>query len=230
MSAGMQYLNGWYAQWFNWRHGYEGHLVERRFWSELIETDEQLFETARYIVLNPVRAGICATAARLAVEQLPRDGRRRLAPARGSRRGYSAMFGRDLEEAREAFAAFVREGEASTRSAEPSFARSQSATSRTKSGSIWWYIGVSRYSTSAPARSSSSCARRPHSTPITGSSVPWPIATGGSGGDRSSANPSTVGMKLLNTVSAAGRGRPAPSPSEYAITPPCENPPSTSRS
>ena len=63
VSAGMQYLNSCYAQWFNWRHDYEGHLVERRFWSKLIETDEQLFETARYIVLNPVRAGICATAA-----------------------------------------------------------------------------------------------------------------------------------------------------------------------
>ena len=70
----------------------------------------------------------------------------------------------------------------------------------------------------------------PHSTPITGSSVPCPIATGGSGGDRSSSKPSTVGMNELNTVSAAGRGRPRPRPSEYVITPPCENPPNTSRS
>ena len=37
-------------------------------------------------------------------------------------------------------------------------------------------------------------------------------------------------MNELNTVSAAGRGRPRPRPNEYVITPPCENPPSTSPS
>src|SRR6476661_6861387 len=107
--------------------------------------------------------------------------------------------------------------------------RSHSATSPTNDGSIWWPIGVSRYSTSAPAASSASRAWRPHSTPITGSSVPWPIAIGGSGGDRSSSNSSTEGMNELSAMSAAGRGRPRPRPSEYVITPPCENPPSTSR-
>ena len=76
VSAGMQYLNGRYCQWFNWRHGYEGHVVERRFFSVLMETDEQLLTVARYIVLNPVRAGLCGSACRLAMEQLPRDGRR----------------------------------------------------------------------------------------------------------------------------------------------------------
>src|SRR5207245_5610311 len=59
ISAGMQYLNARYAEWFNWRHGYNGHLFKGRFSSKLVETDEYLFETARYIVLNPVRAGVC---------------------------------------------------------------------------------------------------------------------------------------------------------------------------
>lgn len=59
ISAGMQWLNGVYAQWFNWRYGYEGHVFERRFRSLLVEGDAHLIELTRYIVLNPVRAGAC---------------------------------------------------------------------------------------------------------------------------------------------------------------------------
>jgi REP element-mobilizing transposase RayT len=63
VSAGMQYLNARYAQRFNRRHDFEGHLVERRFWSALVTTEGQLYNTARYIMLNPVRAGLCSSAA-----------------------------------------------------------------------------------------------------------------------------------------------------------------------
>lgn len=59
LSVGMQLLNGQYAQAFNRRHGYEGHLFERRFFSEVVESDWHLLEVVRYIVLNPVRAGLC---------------------------------------------------------------------------------------------------------------------------------------------------------------------------
>ena len=58
ISVGMQLLNGQYAQAFNRRHGYEGHLFERRFAGEVVESDWHLLEVCRYIVLNPVRAGI----------------------------------------------------------------------------------------------------------------------------------------------------------------------------
>jgi REP-associated tyrosine transposase len=57
ISVGMHRLNGVYAKWFNWRHGYEGHLFERRFRGIIVEGDAQFLEAARYIVLNPVRAG-----------------------------------------------------------------------------------------------------------------------------------------------------------------------------
>jgi REP element-mobilizing transposase RayT len=59
LSAGMQWLNGSYAQRFNGRHGLTGHLFQGRFHSVLVETDEYLLELNRYIVLNPVRAGLC---------------------------------------------------------------------------------------------------------------------------------------------------------------------------
>jgi REP element-mobilizing transposase RayT len=60
IGAGMHRLNGLYAQWFNRRHGFKGHLFEERYWSGLVEADEQVFSVTRYVVLNPVRAGICA--------------------------------------------------------------------------------------------------------------------------------------------------------------------------
>ncbi len=59
LSLGMQWLNGCYAQWFNWRHRHQGHAFFRRFHSVIIETDAQLADVARYILLNPVRAGLC---------------------------------------------------------------------------------------------------------------------------------------------------------------------------
>jgi putative transposase len=63
LSEGMQWLFGRYAQDFNWRHGYDGHVFQGRFKSESVESNWHLLELSRYIVLNPVRAGICAAAA-----------------------------------------------------------------------------------------------------------------------------------------------------------------------
>jgi putative transposase len=60
ISRGMERLNGIYARWFNWRHGFEGHLFGRRFHDEMVERDAHLLELSRYIVLNPVRAKMCA--------------------------------------------------------------------------------------------------------------------------------------------------------------------------
>jgi putative transposase len=56
LSAGMQRLNGVYAQRFNWRHGFTGHLFERPFRCRQAESDEDVKELVRYAVLNPVRA------------------------------------------------------------------------------------------------------------------------------------------------------------------------------
>src|SRR6184192_2866099 len=63
ISEGMQLLNGTYAQWFNLRYGYDGHLFQGRYFSQLIEGPYHLLELSRYVVLNPVRAGICEDAA-----------------------------------------------------------------------------------------------------------------------------------------------------------------------
>jgi hypothetical protein len=54
----MRQINGIYTQRFNRRHARVGHLFQGRFHSMLIEKDAHLLEVVRYVVLNPVRAGL----------------------------------------------------------------------------------------------------------------------------------------------------------------------------
>jgi REP-associated tyrosine transposase len=58
LSEGMHFLNTKYATGFNAAHGHVGHVFQKRFHSELVTRDEHLMEALRYIVLNPVRAGL----------------------------------------------------------------------------------------------------------------------------------------------------------------------------
>jgi REP-associated tyrosine transposase len=59
LAAGMQMLNGRYAQRFNWRYDRRGHLFGGRFISVLIRDDAHLMAAHRYVARNPVRAGLC---------------------------------------------------------------------------------------------------------------------------------------------------------------------------
>jgi REP element-mobilizing transposase RayT len=58
LSRGMRHINGVYAQAFNRRHDRCGHLFQGRFGATLIESDQHMLESIRYVVLNPVRAGL----------------------------------------------------------------------------------------------------------------------------------------------------------------------------
>jgi len=60
LSQGMRQLNGVYTQQFNRRHALVGHLFQGRFKAILVERETYLLELARYVVLNPVRAGMVA--------------------------------------------------------------------------------------------------------------------------------------------------------------------------
>ncbi len=60
LSAGMRQLNGVYTQWHNRTHGRVGHVFQGRFKAIIVQRETYLLELARYVVLNPVRAGICA--------------------------------------------------------------------------------------------------------------------------------------------------------------------------
>ena len=59
LSAGMRQLNGVYTQWHNRTHNTVGHLFQGRFKAIIVQREAYLLELARYVVLNPVRAGIC---------------------------------------------------------------------------------------------------------------------------------------------------------------------------
>ena len=58
LSSGMQWLNGKYVKNFNKRHGRVGHLFQGRFTGKLVQKESYWQTLLRYVVLNPVRAGI----------------------------------------------------------------------------------------------------------------------------------------------------------------------------
>jgi REP element-mobilizing transposase RayT len=62
LSRGMMHLNGLYTQRFNRRHARVGHVFQGRFGAILVERETYLLELARYISLNPVRAGMVSAA------------------------------------------------------------------------------------------------------------------------------------------------------------------------
>jgi putative transposase len=62
LSRMMQSLGRRYVGWFNHRHGRSGTLWEGRFRAALIEGERHLLTCARYIELNPLRAGMLIDA------------------------------------------------------------------------------------------------------------------------------------------------------------------------
>lgn len=58
LSAAMRYINGVYSQHVNRRHGRTGHLFEGRFNSRLVGDDLYLRTVVKYVVMNPVAAGL----------------------------------------------------------------------------------------------------------------------------------------------------------------------------
>jgi REP element-mobilizing transposase RayT len=76
LSAGLHWLNWRYAIRFNRRHGRFGHVFADRFDSRSIDSEEYLHAACAYVVLNPVKAGLCER-----VEDWPWSYSRYAAPA-----------------------------------------------------------------------------------------------------------------------------------------------------
>ena len=126
LSHGMRQLNGRYTQAFNFRHQRDGHLFQGRYQAILIDREAYLKEVCRYVVLNPVRAGLApdvrawrwssyrATLAsgRAATGQGGQGGRNRAgaAPDWLAVRDLLALFAEAPEAAAQIYAGFVAEG------------------------------------------------------------------------------------------------------------------------
>ncbi|MBN2875101.1 MAG: transposase [Spirochaetales bacterium] len=110
LSKGMRQLNGVYTQYFNRRHGLVGHLFQGRFKAILVERDAYLLELSRYVVLNPVRAGMVAEPG-----AWPWSSYGAMVGLAASRPWLEtdwllAQFGSNRSRARQGYAAFVGEG------------------------------------------------------------------------------------------------------------------------
>jgi putative transposase len=60
LSEGCEELNWNYATYFNRKHERFGHLFAERFSSRVIESEEYLYDACAYVLLNPVKAGLCS--------------------------------------------------------------------------------------------------------------------------------------------------------------------------
>src|SRR5437870_5380871 len=58
LSQAIRHLNGVYTQGFNRRRHRVGHLFQGRFKAILVEKETYLLDLCRYVVLNPIRAGM----------------------------------------------------------------------------------------------------------------------------------------------------------------------------
>jgi REP element-mobilizing transposase RayT len=105
LSRGMRQLNGLYTQRFNRAHERVGHILQGRYGAVLVERDAHLLEVARYVVLNPVRAGLVDAAEAYPWSSLRATLGITPAPAWLTTRALLARFGSRLR-----YLEFVREG------------------------------------------------------------------------------------------------------------------------
>ena len=110
LSRGMRQLNGVYTQATNRRHNRVGHLFQGRFKGILVDQDAYLLELSRYVVLNPLRAGMVDLP-----EQWPWSSYRAMigvapVPQWLAVDGLLSQFGIDRAEAQQRYRRFVLDG------------------------------------------------------------------------------------------------------------------------
>lgn len=107
----MRHLNGVYTQVYNKRHSNCGHLFQGRYKAILIEKESHLLEACRYVVLNPVRAGLAAAPVDWAWSSYRATAGLEAAPKFLTTEWLLGQFGDRFAEARCKYAEFVNDGD-----------------------------------------------------------------------------------------------------------------------
>jgi REP element-mobilizing transposase RayT len=110
LSQALRHLNGVYTQAFNRRHRRVGHLFQGRFKAIVVEKEAYLLELCRYVVLNPVRAGVVREARAYPWSSYRATGGLTTAPAWLTVDWVLEQFGKRREAAQAKYRAFVAEG------------------------------------------------------------------------------------------------------------------------
>ena len=110
LAAGMQWLNGRYAQWVNWRRGEETHVFGGRYGARRVISEGHALEVHRYIALNPVRAGLVRDPLDWAWGSLPSLLGRRSPEAFLDVRSVVDEFGPNAVRARRRLRSFIWDG------------------------------------------------------------------------------------------------------------------------
>ncbi len=110
LSEGMHHINMSYGEHYNKARGRHGHVFQDRFFSILITEDSHLLEASRYVVLNPLRAGLVA-----APQEWPWSSYNAAVLGASSRVSLGdaelmAMFSQQETESRELYREFVQAG------------------------------------------------------------------------------------------------------------------------
>lgn len=107
LSRFVQQLNQRYAIRFDRRWARTAHVFENRFGAVLQETEEQFLWTLRYVVRNPVEAGLCASPFDARWTSFAATAGLASAPSYLRVREIMELFGRTREEARRRYVEFI---------------------------------------------------------------------------------------------------------------------------
>lgn len=110
LSQAMRQLNGVYSQHFNQRHHTVGHLFQGRYKAILVQKESYLLELSRYIVLNPLRAGMVESIHAWPWSSYQYFVSDRLPPSWLERDWILSQFGNSRTQAIEAYNDFVMAG------------------------------------------------------------------------------------------------------------------------
>ncbi len=110
LAKGMRQINGVFTQGSNRRHGRTGHLFQGRYQAILVDSDRYMQQLSRYLVLNPVRAGMVDDPGAWPWSSYRATAGLAITPAWLTTDTLLSSFGGTRDQEQAAYRCFVREG------------------------------------------------------------------------------------------------------------------------